>query len=136
MRQTLRSLLVSDGGLTDLIPAERWFQAGAVLDVPPYPFAVLRWISPVAGDARGTYAHQLRIEIYDERGDFGRIDQILGGPYKTGGIWPLMNGIADLTGPDGRITQADYLGDSGDQEHVEFRAGLKFSSWQVVGRSY
>jgi hypothetical protein len=136
MRQTIRSLLVADGGLTDVIPTERWFQAGAVLDVPPLPFAILRWLSPVRGDAKGAFAHQFQVAIYDERGDYTRIDAILGGQHKTGGVWPILNGIADVSGPDGRISQADYLGDSGDQEDIDYRANLKFSSWQIVGRSF
>ncbi len=135
MRKTLRGLLVADGSLTAVIPSERWFQAGAVVDTPPKPFAILRWLSPVAGDAKGTHSHPFQVAIYDERGDYTRIDQLLGGPHKTGGVYPILAGILDVPGIDGRITQADYLGDSGDQEDIDYRANLKFSSWQIIGRN-
>ncbi len=135
MRATLRGLLVADVGLTALIPPERWFQQGAVVDVPPMPFAIIRWISPVRGDARGTFAHQLQIEVHDDRGNYARIDRILGGPYKTGGVYPILAGIADVSGVDGRIIQADYLGDSGDDQDGDYRSNMKQSRWQVIGRS-
>lgn len=134
MRETIRNLLVADAGLTAVIPTERWIQAGAVLDVPIKPFVILRWIAPVAGDARGTFAQQLQVAVYDERGSYKRIDQLLGGKYRIGGIYPLLVGIAGLTGTDGYVAQADYLGDSGDQEDIDYKANLKFSSWQIIGR--
>lgn len=134
MRATVHQLLSQHPSLTPLIPTERWFQAGDVKDVPPKPFAVLRWLAPVNGDARGSLAHQLQVAVYDQRGSYKRIDQILGGPYRTGGVWPLLAGIIQLEGSDGRVTQADYLGDSGDQEDVDYKANMKYSSWQISGR--
>lgn len=134
MRATVRDLLIADAALTALIPSERWYQAGAVLDVPLKPFAVLRWLSPVAGGAAGTFAHQFQVHIHDERGSYKRIDEILGGPYRAGGVYPILAGIAGTGGTDGYVAQADYLGDSGDQEDEGFRSNTKFSSWQVIGR--
>lgn len=136
MRATVHALLVGSAPLTALIPTERWFQAGNVIDVPRKPFAVLRWITPVPGDARGTYAHQLRVEAYDERpGSYKRIDELLGDPYSGGGVYDVLSGIMGLTGSDGYIAQADYLGWSGDDVHVEFKANFKYSSWQIIGRN-
>jgi hypothetical protein len=134
VRATVRGLLVADGSLTAVIPTERWFQAGAVLDVPVKPFAILRWISPVAGDARGSFAHQLQVQIHDDRGSYKRIDELLGGPYRTGGVYSILAGIAGLAGVDGYVAQADYLGDSGDDVDVDFKSNTKFSSWQIAGR--
>ena len=134
MRETIRSLIVADALLTAVIPTERWYQAGAVLDVPSKPFAILRWIAPVTGDARGTFAHQLQVAIYDQRGSYKRIDALLGGRYRTGGVYPLLAGIAGLTGADGYVAQADYLGDSGDQEDIDYKANMKYSSWQIIGK--
>ena len=134
MRATIHSLLVADVALTAVIPSERWYQAGAVIDVPPKPFAVLRWLSPVPGDAKGTRAHQLQVQVYDERGSYKRIDDLLGGPYRSGGVYPILAGILGVTGDDGYVAQADYLGDSGDDVDVDFKANTKFSSWQVIGR--
>lgn len=134
MRATIFQLLTGSAPLTALIPTERWFHAGSVVDVPVKPFAILRWIAPVTGAAKQSYAHQLRVEIYDNRGSYQTIDKILGGPHRSGGVFPLLNGIQDLVGPDGRISQADYLGDSGDDVDVDYKANFKFSSWQIIGR--
>lgn len=134
MRATIHTLIVGTPSLTALIPAERWFQRGAVIDVPVKPFAVLQWISPVAGNAKGTFAHQLRVAVYDERQSYKRIEQILGGPHRSGGLYPVLAGIADLVGVDGRVIQADYLGESGDDVDIDYKANMKYSSWQIAGR--
>lgn len=135
MRQTLHARLIGDAALTALIPSERWFQAGAVKDSPPKPFVVVRWLSPVRSDAQTQFLNQLRIDVHDDRGDYSRIDQVLGGPYKTGGVYANLSTVLDLTGVDGRITCCDYLGDSGDQEEPDYKSNYKFSSWQIIGRS-
>lgn len=135
MRATVHQLLSTHGSLTPLIPTERWFQAGNVRDVPRKPFAMLRWLAPVAGLAKGAWANQLQVVIYDDRGSYKDIDAILGGPHRSGGVYPLLAGIIQLEGPDGRVTEATYLGDSGDQEDVDFKANMKYSSWQIIGRT-
>lgn len=135
MRATIHQLLTGDAGLTALIPAERWIQQGAVLDVPRKPFVVLRWIAPVAGAARGGFLYQLQVQVHDHRGTYTDIDKILGGPHRTGGVWPLLDGVANLEGPDGRVTECDYLGTSGDDVDVDFKTNTKYSSWQIIGRT-
>lgn len=135
MRRALRDLLVADAGLTALIPTERWYSPGGVLDHPEFPFAVLRWIAPVVGAAKGSFAHQLRVDVHDKRGSYDQIEEILGGPYRTGGVYPLVAGILGLHGTDGYIAQADFLGESGDQEDEVYRSNYKFLSWQIIGRS-
>lgn len=135
MRATIHQLLSSDAGLTTLVPAVRWFQHGAVIDVPAKPFVVLQWLSPVGGDARGTFAHQLQVRAYGERGSYVPLDRILGGPHRSGGVYPLLAGLMNLDGPDGRVTQCDYLGTSGDDVDVDYRANMKYSSWQIIGRT-
>jgi hypothetical protein len=134
MRATVRDLIVASAPLTAIIPSYRWYQAGAVIDIPNKPFAILRWLAPVSGNASGSFAHQLRVDIHDVRGSYKRIDGLLGGPYRTGGIYPILNGIMGVTGADGYVAQADYLGDSGDQEDLDYKSNYKFSSWQILGR--
>lgn len=136
MRATIHQLLVGTPALVAVIPAERWFQVGAVKDVPPIPFAIVRWIAPVAGDARGTFAYQLQVAIYDRRGSYKQIEDLLGGPYRAGGVYAALSGIAGLTGPDGYVAQADYLGTSGDDVDVDYKANTKHSMWQIAGRSF
>lgn len=135
MRATIHQLLVAAPALTAVIPAGRWYQVGAVIDIPIKPFAILKWIAPVAGDAKGTFAYQLQVAIHDDRGSYKRIDGLLGGPHRSGGVFEHLSGIEGLTGPDGYVVQADYLGTSGDDVDVDYRTNTKYSSWQVIGRT-
>lgn len=134
MRATVRDLIIADTALTAFIPAERWFQLGSVLDVPVKPFAILRWITPVPGNASGSYAHQLRIELYEARGSYAKTDAALGGPYRTGGLYDILCNAFGVTGSDGYIAQADFLGNSGDDVNVDYKANMKYSSWQIIGK--
>lgn len=135
MRATIYQLLTGTPSLTALVPKERWFQLGSVIDVPRKPFAILQWISPVAGDARGSFAHQLQVRIYDDRGTYTDIDRILGGPHRSGGVYPILASVTNLVGPDGRVGQCDYLGTSGDDVDIDYKANMKYSSWQIMGRT-
>lgn len=136
MRATVRNLLVANGTLTGLVPTERWFQAGNVVDVPPKPFVILRWLAPVSGDAQGTFAKQLRLEVYDNRpGSYKRIDDVLGNQHLGTGVYGVLSTVMDHAGADGYVAQADYIGQSGDEVDVDLKANMKFSSWQIIGRS-
>lgn len=132
MRKTIYDALTSASAITAIIPAHRWFEAGAVVDQPKKPFGILRWIAPVPSSS-GRWLNQLRVDVHDERGDYSRIDEVLGNPYTGGGIYDLLSGLLDYVGPDGRITQCDYLNHSGDQEDEVYGTNYKFSSWQVIG---
>lgn len=127
MRATLYGLLAAQAPLTALIPSARWYRAGNVVDTPVKPFVVLRWLAPVAASARGSFAKQLRLEVHAARGS-----------YKPCEDWlklanPVLAGLRDYTGSDGRITQCDYLGSSGDQEDDTYKTNMMFDSWQVIG---
>jgi len=135
MRGTVHDLLVGVPQLTAVIPTTRWFQFGSVTDVPPLPFAILKWLSPVRSNS-GADLHQLQVAIYDKRGSYKKIDDLLGAPYKAGiSIYSVLSSVMDVTGADGYVAQADYLGHSGDNVDVDFKANTKFSSWQIAGRS-
>lgn len=130
MRQTMFSLLAAQSGLVALVPVARWYRAGNVVDTPVKPFVVLRWIAPVVGNARGTFAKQLRLEVHAARGS-----------YKPCEDWlaiadPTLSSAVNVTGVDGRITQCDFLGRSGDQEDATYKTNLMFSSWQVIGEEW
>jgi hypothetical protein len=127
VKAALFGLLAAQSSLTALIPSSRWYRAGNVVDTPVKPFVVLRWIAPVRGDARGTFAKQLRLEVHAARGS-----------YKPCEDWlklarPVLSSAQDYLGSDGRITQCDYLGNSGDQEDETYKTNLMFDSWQVIG---
>lgn len=135
MRATIHQLLIGVPQLTAVIPTERWFQYGSVEDVPKKPFAILQWLSPVRSNS-GSDMHQLQVRIYDQHGSYKRIDDLLGDQTKSGiTVYSTLAGVTGLTGADGYIAQADYLGHSGDDVDVDYKANLKFSSWQIAGRS-
>jgi hypothetical protein len=133
VRKTLYQALTGTPALTVVVPAVRWFGAGGVVDVPPTMFVVLRWLAPVPSNAIGRYLNQLRVDVHDKRGSYDRIEALLGNPYTGGGIYDVLAGISNLTGPDGRIVQCDYLNHSGDQEDDVYNTNYKFTSWQVIG---
>jgi hypothetical protein len=133
MRATVRNLLIGTPALTTLVPAERWYAPGAVVDNPPKPFVVLRWIAPVRSAAAGRFLRQLRVDVHDTRGSYKRIEQILGNPDTGLGIYGVFAPVVQLTGTDGRVTEMNYLGHSGDQEDDTYLTNYKFSSWQVIG---
>ena len=127
MRATMHQLLTGTGALTALIPSERWFQAGAVTDVPPRPFVVERWIAPVPGAAKQTFLQQLRLDVHDDRGRYDLIDRF------NAAVRPVLSGVLNLTGSDGRISCCDFLGLGGDQEDDTYGTNYSFTSWQVIG---
>jgi hypothetical protein len=133
MRKTVYQLLTAQAGLVATVPVARWYQAGRVIDVPVFPFVVLRWLAPVAGNSPNRYLKQLRVEFYTERGSYSGADAFLGTPDLGTGVCGVLSGLTDHVGTDGRITQADYLGHSGDQESEEYKCNLKFSSWRMIG---
>jgi hypothetical protein len=132
VRKTIYTALTSASALTAIVPIARWYEAGAVIDQPPKPFVVIRWIAPVPSSS-GRWLNQLRIDVHDKRGDYSRIERLLGNPYSGGGIYDVLSGLTDYVGSDGRITQCDYLNHSGDQEDEIYLTNYKFSSWQVIG---
>lgn len=125
MRKALIQLLATSAPLVAAIPTERWYAAGAVVDTPQTPFLVVRWLAPVP--ISGQYAEQLRLDVHDDRGSYVRIDTVLR-HIKT-----VLEPVEQYVGTDGRITQCDYTGHSGDQEDVDKGTGFKFCSWQVIG---
>jgi hypothetical protein len=133
MKRTIRDVLVSTPALTSQVPAERWYAPGAVVDTPVRPFVVLRWLAPVPGAARGRFLHQLRVDVHDVRGSYARIEAILGSPDRVTGVYSVLTGLLNHVGVDGRITECNYVGHSGDQEDSTYNTNFKFSSWQVIG---
>jgi len=133
MKAAVRGLILAAPSLVAVIPAERWYAAGAIIDTPVRPFAVLRWLAPVASGARGRSLNQLRVDVHDNRGSYKRIEQVLGSSTKGGGLYDVFSQVLNHVGVDGRISEMTYLGHSGDQEDPEYMTNYKFSSWQVIG---
>lgn len=132
MKKTIYNLLIGTPALTALVPAERWLRVGNVTDIPPRPFVTIRWLSPVLLGS-GRFAKQLRIDAHDERGSYGTIQELLGGPDRNNGLYAVLAPLENYVGVDGRITQCDYLGSGGDQENDTYMTSCSSSSWQVIG---
>jgi hypothetical protein len=133
MRKTIRNLLVGTPALVAIIPAERWYSPGAVVNTPVKPFAVLRWLSPVQANASGRFLKQLRVDVHEARGSYQTCEAVLGSPDLGTGVYGVLSGLTNYVGIDGRITEAVYLGHSGDQEDPTYVTNYKFSSWRVIG---
>jgi hypothetical protein len=134
MRRTIYQYLTAQAELLAFAPAARWFQAGAVVDNPVKPFVVLRWLAPVPSAlATGRFFNQLRVEAHDVRGTYSRIDAFLGSQHTNTGVFKYLEPLTQYTGVDGRITEATFLGHSGDQEDPTYNTNWKFSSWRVIG---
>jgi hypothetical protein len=133
MRATVYQYLTAQTALTALVPVARWYQAGAVVDTPKKPFVVLRWLAPVQANTPTRFLKQLRVDVHDQRGSYKNIDAFLGSPDRGDGVYGALSGLAQLVGVDGRITQAEYLGHSGDQEDPVYMTNFKFSSWRMIG---
>jgi hypothetical protein len=125
MRKAIVELLQASAPLVAQVPAARWYAAGAVEDTPQTPFIVVRWLSPVP--LVPSWGEQLRLDVHDNRGSYTRIDAVL----KL--IKAVLEPAEQYVGSDGRITQCDYTGHSGDQEDPDKGTNMKFCSWQVIG---
>lgn len=132
MRATIHQLLTAQSDLTDIVPADRWWQPGNVIDRPTLPFVVLRWLAPVPL-AASRFAKQLRIDVHEPRGSYARGRALLGSPDLGSGVYGVLSGLQDYVGTDGRISQADYLGHSGDLENDSYSSNYQFQSWQMIG---
>jgi hypothetical protein len=133
MRQTIHQYLTGLSNLTDIVPAERWWTPGRVIDRPVLPFVVLRWLAPVQGNVSTRYMRQLRVDVHDTRGSYANIEALLGSEDLSTGVYGALSGLAQHVGPDGRVTQCDYLGHSGDNESSDYNSNFMFSSWRVIG---
>jgi hypothetical protein len=135
MRKTIWQYLTAQAELTTMIPVDRWYQAGAVVDRPNYkPFVVVRWISPVPSAVMtGKFFKQLRVDVHDQRGSYQKIDAFLGSEHTNTGLYKALSPLVQYVGVDGRITEATFLGHSGDQEDETYNTNMKFSSWRLIG---
>lgn len=131
MRATVHTLITTAPAIVAIIPPERWYQAGAVVDTPVKPFGVLRWLAPVPLAAG--FARQLRVDVHDVRGSYSRIEAVLGSKDRNDGVYAVLAPLQQYVGVDGRISQCDFLGLGGDQEDETYGTNYSFSSWQVIG---
>ncbi len=127
MRALVRSLLISDTGLSAAISADRWIQRGAVLETPPRPFAVIGYAGTFKSPTPiGKY--RLEVWIHDERGDYTFIDTTL----KR--VKFVMKNSVGIRSSTAEITQVDWISDSPDLYDDGYRTGTRSAAFDVVGK--
>ena len=136
MRTLVRSLLMANEGLTELV-GDRWFEWSSLVDQPPFPYGLIRLSSQQPSVTARSITRQGRAEIwvYDERGTFERIDACL--RY----IHEVMDNVvnAERTTDDGRLVRlslADWSQDSTELWDEQRRANARSSAYNCVGRGW
>lgn len=126
MRKAAFSLLVNDVGFTALIPADRLYERGSVPDAPALPFAVLAW----GGRTRvgpGMYFSRLDLWVYDERGDYSRIDDVLGEAER------VLESADHYVADGSRLGSAAFAGSSVDLFDDTYRANARSAGYRCTG---
>jgi hypothetical protein len=124
-RKALREWLVADPALTAVVPAARWVQRGAVVDIPSRPYVVL---ADLGTDVRGTGVTGLfGVYVHDDRGSYLSIDDLLDL------VKSRMESVQQFVGTDGRIVEASWQGHSEDVFDDPTNTNVKNSTYRVVG---
>lgn len=129
LQATTYALLTEEPALVDLVPTERWFRRGGVVDVPQTPYVVLAWLGPLTTGRRNS-AQLLDVYVHDEVGSYTRIEEIL---EAIKGV--LLDAVhyRGWAGNAFPLVQADYLGKSGDGVDQGNGTSYQFSSWKILG---
>ena len=128
MYKTMYELLTGHTPLTDLVPAERFYEAGSTQDRPLRPYLVLGWL-PDLQKSSGRYVKLCEVRLHDERGSYALLRKI------GFVINDLMVGVAQYQGSDGWLTECSYAGNSGEIVDPDSNTNLITTSWEVVGRT-
>ena len=127
MRKAVYNLLTTDPTLAALLPAEKWYERGAVPDAPRTPFAVLAW-QGVTPNGRGRSGlARLTLWVYEHRGSYALIDSVLSRATD------VLEAVEDFTFDGQRITQADFEGSSVDLFDDIYRCNARNSGYRIVG---
>lgn len=79
-RSALRAAILQDTQAVTMIPADRWFQRGAVgPDAPDRPFAIIAAVGPaLQPGSRPRYrAEDFEIWVHDEPGSYTLVDSVI-----------------------------------------------------------
>jgi hypothetical protein len=128
MYKAMYELLTGHAPLTDLVPAEHFYEAGSTQDRPYRPYVVIGWL-PALAKAGGRYVNICEVRVHDERGSYARIRQV------NGVVRALLNSVVQYQGSDGWLAVCSYSGDSGEQVDQDSNTGLQATTWEVVGRN-
>jgi hypothetical protein len=128
MYKTMYELLTGHAPLTDIVPVERFYEAGSTTDRPYSPYVVLGWL-PDLQKASGRYVKLFELRVHDERGSYARSRQILAVARD------LMESVLQYEGSDGWLTECSYAGDGGELVDPDTNTNLMTASFEVVGRT-
>lgn len=129
MRAIVRGFIIGRPEIVELIPADRWFEGGAVIDTPTKPFGVLKF----GGTFRGmgpVRVNRLEVVVHAERGSFDLIDTVL-----------LRSKLAFAdavhlrrAGSDVEVMQVDWVSDSPDLFDAEHRSNTRSSQYDLIAK--
>lgn len=127
MRKAVYNLLTTDATLATLLPAEKWFERGAVKDSPTTPFAVLAWAGVTANGRGRVGTPRLTVWVYEHRGSYALIDQVLARCTE------VLEAVAQYEHDGERIVQADFEGSSVDLFDDVYRCNARNAGYRVIG---
>lgn len=126
MRKAIFHLLTTDPTLSALLPAEKWYERGAVPDAPVTPFAVLAW-QGVTAVGKGRRLPRLVLWVYQARGSYRTIDAVLSRATD------VLEAVEQYEYEGERITQVDFEGSSIDLFDDVYRANARNAGYRVIG---
>lgn len=126
MRKAVHHLLTTDPTLASLLPAEKWYERGAVLDTPRTPFAVLAW-QGVTAVGKGRRLPRLTLWVYQSRGSYALIDQVLSRATV------VLEEVQQYEYEGQRIAEANFEGSSVDLYDDMYRCNARNAGFRVVG---
>lgn len=124
IRATIWQLLTTDPAITALVPAERWFQRGSVVDTPITPYGVLADLGTDTDPTR-----QLYVAVHDERGSYVAIEGVLRL------VRTRLEAAEQYGGSDGRLVSAKHLTTSEDVVDDATNTNVKSSIYRYLGVS-
>lgn len=126
MRKAMHHLLTTDSTLASLLPAEKWYQRGAVPDAPVTPFAVEAWQGE---EVRGKslVLPRFTLWVYQGRGSYSIIDEVLRRATE------LLTSTTQYEYGGERLAQVDYEGSSVDLFDDIYRANTRNAGYRVIG---
>jgi hypothetical protein len=127
MKSIVYDLLSDDDALHALgFVKERWFDNSSQIDVSVKPFAVLSWGASF-GESRAMQGRTLEVYLHDDRGSYMTITDGLNR------ISDLMEDAADINANGHRVTEANWIGCSGDLSDLDYKTNMRYVTFRVAG---
>lgn len=138
MRGLIRSIIIENEDITDLIPADSWFGSGSAgkppeeKDRPAVPFAEIRFGGTFPGMSvvqRG----RCEIWIHEEFGSYDLINRVIRL------LRPLVESAVQVdfddaeTGEQSHLVQAEWISDSPDLYDTGYRTNTRSTGFDLVG---